>query len=120
MFRKGKDVVLEKPKGYKFLSVFRWTFRKGFDVLLKSYLKMKCLKKIRNSNDFEYDDQKHLIENIISYISEDKLKVDSFVYKKLCSIIRLLIPIDQIKFISKKGPLCAHHAASAISLTSAL
>ena len=62
---------------------------------------VNCLKKTRNSNDIEYDDQKHLIENIISFISEDKLKVDSFLYKKLCSIVRLLIPKDRIKFISK-------------------
>ena len=28
-----------KPLGFKFLSVFRWSYRKGFDVLLKSYLR---------------------------------------------------------------------------------
>lgn len=29
----------EFPEGFKFLSVFRWSFRKGFDLLLKSYLR---------------------------------------------------------------------------------
>jgi glycosyltransferase involved in cell wall biosynthesis len=28
----------EQPEGFKFLSVFRWSFRKGFDVLIKSFL----------------------------------------------------------------------------------
>ena len=63
---------------------------------------VKCLKKIRNFEEFEYDDQKHLIENIINLISEDKLKVDSLKYKKICSIIRMLIPKEKIKYISKK------------------
>lgn len=27
------------PEGFKFLSVFRWSYRKGFDVLIKSYLR---------------------------------------------------------------------------------
>jgi len=30
--------VPDQPTGFKFLSVFRWSFRKGFDVLLKSYI----------------------------------------------------------------------------------
>lgn len=29
----------EKPEGHRFLSVFRWNFRKGPDVLIKSFLK---------------------------------------------------------------------------------
>lgn len=29
----------EQPQGFKFLSVFRWSYRKGFDLLIKSYLK---------------------------------------------------------------------------------
>ena len=28
----------EEPEGYKFISVFRWSYRKGFDLLIKSYL----------------------------------------------------------------------------------
>ena len=28
-----------EPQGFKFISVFRWSFRKGFDVLIKSYLR---------------------------------------------------------------------------------
>lgn len=35
VFGKGPD----QPSGFKFISVFRWSFRKGFDVLLKSYLR---------------------------------------------------------------------------------
>jgi glycosyltransferase involved in cell wall biosynthesis len=29
----------EQPSGFKFLSVFRWSYRKGFDVLIKSFLR---------------------------------------------------------------------------------
>ena len=29
----------EKPEGFVFLSVFRWSYRKGYDVLIKSFLK---------------------------------------------------------------------------------
>ena len=29
----------EKPSGYKFLSLFRWNYKKGYDVLIKSFLK---------------------------------------------------------------------------------
>lgn len=39
VFEKGKDCYFDEPKGFRFLSLFRWTYRKGFDVLLKSYLR---------------------------------------------------------------------------------
>lgn len=29
----------EQPEGFKFLSVFRWSYRKGFDLLVKSFLR---------------------------------------------------------------------------------
>jgi len=29
----------DEPEGYKFISVFRWSYRKGFDVLLRAYLR---------------------------------------------------------------------------------
>lgn len=35
----GPEGSPEQPEGFKFLSVFRWSFRKGFDLLLKSYLR---------------------------------------------------------------------------------
>ena len=38
VFNKGKKVP-QNPNGYKFISVFRWSFRKGFDVLIKSFLR---------------------------------------------------------------------------------
>lgn len=63
---------------------------------------VKSLRKIRNFEEFEYDDQKHLIENIINLISEENLKIESLQYKKLCSIIRMLLPKEKIKYISKK------------------
>ena len=35
----GAPDAPEMPEGFKFLSVFRWSFGKGFDALIKSYLK---------------------------------------------------------------------------------
>jgi hypothetical protein len=71
-------------------------FEFDFDKVCKS------LKKVRNFNEFEFDDQKHLIENIINFIADDKLKLDSIQYKKICSILRNIIPKEKIKYISKK------------------
>jgi len=38
-FKVFGDKASEQPEGFKFLSVFRWSYRKGFDVLIKSFLK---------------------------------------------------------------------------------
>jgi hypothetical protein len=62
-----------------------------------------ALKRIRNHPGFEYDDQKHLLENLISLLAEDKLKLDSLAYKRICSILRLLLKKEKIKNISKYG-----------------
>lgn len=35
----GPNNPPDQPRGYKFLSVFRWSFRKGFDALFKSFLR---------------------------------------------------------------------------------
>ena len=37
-FTEGSGGLKLSSKKYKFLSVFRWSYRKGFDILLKSYL----------------------------------------------------------------------------------
>ena len=63
----------------------------------------KALKRAKNHEDFEFADEKHLIENLINLISEDKLKLDSLGYKRICSQIRMLLDKDQIKYISKKN-----------------
>ena len=63
----------------------------------------RALKRVRNHEDFEYSDQKHLIENVINMIAEDKLKLDSLGYKRICSQIRMLLNKEQIKYVSKKN-----------------
>jgi len=63
----------------------------------------RALKRVRNHEDFEFADQKHLIENLINVIAEDKLKLDSLSYKRICSEIRMFLNKDQIKYISKKN-----------------
>jgi hypothetical protein len=62
----------------------------------------KALKRVRNCEDLEYDDQKHLIENIINLIADDKLKLDSLQFRKIASIIRMFLPKEKVKYISKK------------------
>jgi len=63
----------------------------------------RALKRVRNHEDYEYADQKHLIENLINMIAEDKLKLDSLGYRRICSQIRMLLTKDQIKYISKNN-----------------
>jgi hypothetical protein len=63
---------------------------------------VKALKKVRDNDDFEYSDQKHLIENLINLIADDQLKFDSLAYKRICTQVRMLLPKDRIKYISKK------------------
>lgn len=46
----SNKVAPDQPSGFKFLSVFRWSFRKGFDVLLKSFL-----------NEFKFSDDVCLV-----------------------------------------------------------
>lgn len=62
----------------------------------------KALKKVRNYEEYEFDDQKHLIENIINLVADENMKIGSLAYKKICSILRPLIPKEKIKYISKK------------------
>ncbi len=63
----------------------------------------RALKRVRNHEDFEFSDQKHLIENLINMIAEGKLKLDSFAYKRICSQVRMLLKNEQIKYISKNN-----------------
>jgi hypothetical protein len=63
---------------------------------------VKALRKVRDYEDFEYSDQKHLIENIINLIADDQIKLDSLAFKRICSQVRMLLPKERVKYISKK------------------
>lgn len=63
----------------------------------------KALKKVRNFDHFEFSDEKHVIENIINLIAEDKLKFDSITFKKICTLIRKGLNREKIKYLDKKG-----------------
>ena len=63
----------------------------------------KALKKIRNSQDLEFSDEKNIIENIINLIAEGDLKINSLTFKRICSQIRLLLPSDKVKYIDKRA-----------------
>jgi hypothetical protein len=60
-----------------------------------------ALKRVRNYDGFEYTDQKHLLENLVNCIAEDKLKINSLMYRKICSVVRMLLKKEKIKYISK-------------------
>lgn len=63
----------------------------------------RALKRIRNHDEFEFADQKLLIENVINLIAEGKLHLNSLGFKRICSQIRMLLNKEQIKYISKKN-----------------
>jgi len=53
------------------------------------------------SHDFEYYDQKLAIFNLIHLIAEKRINVESIQFKKICSQVRLFLPKDKIRYISK-------------------
>jgi hypothetical protein len=63
----------------------------------------KALKMLSEYKNFEYEDQRHVLENFISLISEEKLQFDSVHFNKICTQIRLFLNKESIKYICKKG-----------------
>jgi len=63
----------------------------------------KALNNLRNYENFEYEDEKHIIENMINLIAEDKLPLDSINFRKICTQLRLFTSQEKINYISKKG-----------------
>jgi hypothetical protein len=58
---------------------------------------LSAFKKIKEKKDFEFEDQKHVIENLINLIVEEKLKPGSIIYNQICNILRMYIsPVKQI------------------------
>jgi len=71
-------------------------FELGFEKIVKA------LKKIKSYDEFEYNDEKHIIENLINLIANGDLKFDSLIYKKISSLIRLILPKEKVKYINKQ------------------
>lgn len=63
----------------------------------------KSLKMLRSCDKFDYDDQRHVIENLIKLIAEEKIQLDSINFRKICTQIRLFLSKEQSNYISKKG-----------------
>lgn len=63
----------------------------------------KAIKVLRNHENFEYEDQAHVLENFINLIAEDKIPFDSINFKKICTQIRLFLKKEKIRYIGKKG-----------------
>lgn len=62
----------------------------------------KALKRVRGHEEFEYSDEKHLIENVINLIADDHLKFDSLIFKKMCTLVRRCLNKDKIRSLNKK------------------
>lgn len=62
-----------------------------------------ALNNLRNYDNFEYEDEKHIIENLINLIAENKLPLDSINFRKICTQLRLLTPNEKINYLNKKG-----------------
>ena len=87
------DDAPDQPEGFRFLSIFRWTFRKGFDALLKAYLRefkkkdnVSLLIHSRHacmSHDQSFKD--YVINDIHRIVSQNKLEDSAPVY--LCQEI---------------------------------
>jgi len=62
-----------------------------------------ALNNLRNYENFEYEDEKHIIENLINLIAEDKLPLDSINFRKICTQVRLFTPPEKVQYIDKTG-----------------
>ena len=58
-----------------------------------------ALNNLRNYDNFEYEDEKHIIENLINLIAENKLPLDSINFRKICTQLRLLTPNEKINYL---------------------
>jgi hypothetical protein len=61
-----------------------------------------ALGNLRNCDSHEYEDQRYLVENLITLIAEDRLDFDSIHFKKICTQVRLLLDEDKVKYISSQ------------------
>jgi hypothetical protein len=62
----------------------------------------RALSNLRNCDSHEYEDQRYLVENLITLIAEDRLDFDSIHFKKICTQVRLLLDEDKVKHISSQ------------------
>jgi len=53
------------------------------------------------SHEFEYNDQRYTLINLINLIADKTIHFESIQFKKICSQVRLFLPKDKIKYISK-------------------
>jgi hypothetical protein len=63
----------------------------------------KTLRRLHNGNNFEYSDQRNVLENMVNMIADNKLPFDSVNFKKICTQVRMYLPKEKIKYINKKG-----------------
>ena len=59
----------------------------------------RALDRIKKYENFEFSDQKFLIENLIKLIADNILTFDSLIFKRICSKVRILLDKEKIKFI---------------------
>jgi len=66
------------------------------------YQVVKSLRKLHSANNFEYSDQKYVLENMVNLIADNKIPLDSINFKKICTQVRLMLPKEKVKHINKK------------------
>jgi len=62
-----------------------------------------ALKILRQYEKFEYSDQRHVIENLVNLIANEKLSLDSINFRKICTQIRIFLEKENSSYISNKG-----------------
>jgi hypothetical protein len=64
---------------------------------------IKSIKILKENENAKFEDEKNLIENLLYIISDNKLSIESIHFKKICTIIRMFIEKEKIKYISEDG-----------------
>jgi len=61
----------------------------------------KALNNLREYEGFEYEDEKHVVENMINLLAEGKLPMNSINFRKICTQLRLFI--KDTNYVNKSG-----------------
>jgi len=74
------------------------------DINLPLVNLITTLKKFKNLKSSEFSNENNIIEQFVELIAENKINFNSINFKKICSQIRLFLPKDKIKHISRVHP----------------
>ena len=63
----------------------------------------RAREKLKSYNGYELSDQKDLIDNLSNAISEDRLKLDSFPFYMICTLVRATLSQEEINKYSEEN-----------------